>query len=155
METQQINSIYDEVGDRILKSSKLDVLFKLQRFEILSFLNLNGSNNEINHIDNDEVKFLLESSAILACSSIEANKELSYRIIVLLHSQLSSDENVISKLSEILLIRLGNFPALKLLRSRKATDQNNKEVVYYNDNGDRDLPLTIRKKLQLNQYKTK
>ena len=73
MEKDQL-TIYDELSDRITKSDKFNVYFKLIRDEILSSLITSDSTNEI---PVEELKFLIESAAILACSSKDKNKQVA------------------------------------------------------------------------------
>lgn len=110
-------TIYDVVSKRIQASDRFNVFFDLLKMEIINYLNLDEGESD-NPIDESDLNFLLESSSVLACSSIDQNKELAYRIVVLVSSLFPEQNETIQRISEILLIRLGNFPGLQLMKAK-------------------------------------
>lgn len=105
METNSL-TLYDELSGRIVQSPKFEIYYDLVKNEILYSLDLITHGRSLNL---EEIKFLIESAAILACSSKDENKQLAYYIVVLVHSQYRQYYDDLASIIELILVRLGNF----------------------------------------------
>jgi len=99
------NIIYKELSEELLKSNKF---FGLYKKVLLSQYYLNSTN----HLDVEEIKYLLQSASIFSFS-VEEHKQVAYKIATILSETYSEMYDNINMPIQYILLSSGQLPVIK------------------------------------------